>query len=161
MPAQHVPDRLGGDVVFEIGQSAGDPAVAAAGVLTRHLHDQLFYLRINLWPPRARTGALNHRTLLRHQPRIVSGFATCAAFARPLSPESFPDLAQSGAFGIGEPQPRWGVRPPDSVLGGEIFDLQQQFLIHQPRHLCQQPGHLVACFHPACIFSGALILNQF
>jgi hypothetical protein len=24
------------------------------------------------------------------------------------------------------------VRPQDSVLGGEIFGLQQQFVIHQP-----------------------------
>jgi hypothetical protein len=47
-------------------------------------------------------------------------------FRQTLSPESFPDLTQSGAFGIGEPQPRWRVRPQDSVFGGEIFDLKQQ-----------------------------------
>ncbi len=47
-----------------------------------------------------------------------------------LSPESFRDLGQSGTSSIGEPQPGWGVCPEDSILGGEIFDVQQQILIH-------------------------------
>jgi hypothetical protein len=76
-------------------------------------------------------------------------------FSQTLSPESLPDLDQSGTFRIREPQPRWRVRPQDSVLSGEILDLQQQqFLIQQPRHVCQQTGHLTPCFLPACIFSG-------
>ena len=39
MSAKHVSDRLVGDIVAEIGQRTGDPVVAPAGVLTRHLHD--------------------------------------------------------------------------------------------------------------------------
>jgi hypothetical protein len=43
--------------------------------------------------------------------------------------------------------------PEDPVLRDKIFDLKQQLLIDQPRHVRQQTGHLTA-FHPTCIFSG-------
>jgi hypothetical protein len=59
----------------------------------------------------------------------------------------------SGALFVREPQSGWRVRPQDSVLGAKILHLKQQFLIHQPRHVRQQTGHLIAR-HPACIFSG-------
>ncbi len=51
--------------------------------------------------------------------------------------------------------------PKDSVLGGEIFDLQQQFLIHQTRHVCQKSGQLVTGVHPTCIFSGLGFCTSF
>jgi len=40
MSAKHVSHGLVADVVTEIGQRTGDPVVAPAGVLTRHLHNQ-------------------------------------------------------------------------------------------------------------------------
>ena len=46
------------------------------------------------------------------------------------------------------------MRPQDSVLSGEILDLHEQFLVHQSRHVCQETGHFIRCFHPACIFSS-------
>jgi hypothetical protein len=73
--------------------------------------------------------------------------------ARPFRPSSFPISARVETFSIGEPQPGWRLCPENSILGGKIFDLQQQILIHQPCHVCEQWGHLIACFHPACIFS--------
>ena len=103
MPAKHVSDRLVGDVVTEIGQRTGDPVVAPPGVLTRHLHDQLFYLRVNLRPPR--TGpVLRMIELLRHQlPPPAENrlrFRNLHDFRQTLSPQSFPYRAQRDAFGI-------------------------------------------------------------
>jgi len=72
--------------------------------------------------------------------------------------EGFPEdtlvrRALSELAAAAEVEPRWRVRP-QAVLGGEIFDLQQQFPIHQARHVCQQSGQFIACLRPACIFSG-------
>jgi hypothetical protein len=52
-------------------------------------------------------------------------FCDLRDFRQGLSPESLPDFGQSGAFRIREPEPGWRVRPQDSILGGEILDLQQ------------------------------------
>ena len=45
------------------------------------------------------------------------------------------------------------MRSKNPVLGRKILDLKQQFLIHQPRNVREQTGHL-ATLHTACIFSG-------
>ena len=82
-------------------------------------------------------------------------------FRQALAPESFPDFAQSGAFGITEPQPRWRVRPQHSVLGRETFDLQQQFLIDQPGHVCQQASQLNSLSSSGLHLLRPLILNHF
>jgi hypothetical protein len=38
---ENVSDRLIGDIVTEVGQCAGDPIVATAGVLPGHAHERL------------------------------------------------------------------------------------------------------------------------
>jgi hypothetical protein len=45
------------------------------------------------------------------------------------------------------------MRSENPVLGRKILDLKQQFLIHEPRDVREQTGHL-ATLHTACIFSG-------
>ena len=45
MPLQNVPDRLIGELMAEIGESAGDAIVAPAFVLLGHAEDQRFEFR--------------------------------------------------------------------------------------------------------------------
>src|SRR5690242_6427552 len=49
--SQHVPDSLVGDLVAEIGESAGDPIVAPTAVLPRHAYDQRLDLGFDAGPP--------------------------------------------------------------------------------------------------------------
>src|SRR3982750_2172785 len=107
MPAQNIADRLVGDVMTEIGERSGDPVVAPAGVLTPHLHNQAFYLRVNLRPPRVGP-VLRAIELLRDQlaEPAEDSLRLCdlGDFRQTLSAESLPDLGQSGAFRIREPK---------------------------------------------------------
>jgi hypothetical protein len=52
-----------------------------------------------------------------------------------------------------ETQSNWRMCPQDPVLGDEILDLQQQFLIDEPRHVGQETNPFAA-FHPTDIFSS-------
>jgi len=138
------------------GQSANDPVVAPAGVLARHLHNQTLHFGINPRP----TGVcamLRVIELLRNQfPEPGEnglGFGDLGYFRQSLTSQFLADLRQRGALLMGKAQPSWRMCLEDPVLRDKIFDLKQQFLIDQPRHVCQQTGHLVA-FHPACIFSN-------
>jgi hypothetical protein len=94
--------------------------------------------------------------LLRHQfPEPAEdrlGFGDQGYFLQSLPPQLPADLRQHGALVIREPQPSWRMCPEDPVLRDKIFDLKQQLLIDQPRHVRQQTSHLVT-FHPVCIFS--------
>ena len=103
MPAQHIADRLVGHRVTEIGERSGDSVVAPAGVLTRHLHNQAFYLRVNLRPRRV-DSVLRTVELFSDQlpPPAENRLRLCdlGDLRQPLSPESLADVGQSGAFGI-------------------------------------------------------------
>jgi hypothetical protein len=120
------------------------------------LQDQALDLSIN--PRPTGIGAvLRAIELLRHQlskpPEDGLGFCHLGYFRQTLSAKPFADLGKRGALSVREPKPGRRVSPENAVLSNNIFDLKQQFPIHQPRHVRQQTGHLVA-FHPTCIFSG-------
>ncbi len=156
MSAQNVPDGLVRDLVSEVGKCTGDPVRTPAGILARQLNNQRLHFGVNPRPARVRA-TLRTIELLRDQFSEPAedrlGFGDLGDFRQSLQPQPLADFGQRGPLLIREPQPSWCVCPEDPVLRDKIFDLKQQLLIDQPRHVRQQTGHLTA-FHPVCIFSG-------
>ena len=103
MPAQHIAYRLVGHRMTEISEGSGDAVVAPAGVLTRHLHNQAFYLWVNLRPPRVGS-VLRPIELCSDQlpPPAENRLRLCdlGDLRQPVSPKSLADVSQSGAFRI-------------------------------------------------------------
>ena len=110
MPAQNVPDRLVRDLVAEVGKCTGDPVIAPAGILARHLHDQRLHFGVN--PRPARIGAVFRAIeLLRDEfaepPEDGVGFRHRGYFRQTLSPQPPADLGQCEPLLIREPQHSW------------------------------------------------------
>jgi hypothetical protein len=54
-----------------------------------------------------------------------------------LTAQPITDLAEHASLGVRELQTTFQLRLDDAVLGGQIFVLRQQLLIHRPRHVGQ------------------------
>ena len=54
-------------------------------------------------------------------------------------PDTLADLRQGDTFSIVEAEACVEMRLQNPVLGGEVFILQEEFLIDQTGHVCQQP----------------------
>ena len=78
----------------------------------------------------------------RYQARMVSGLATQAT-GRGATPQPLADFRQSGALWIGETQTRRKMGSEDAILGDQVLILEEEALVHQARHVCQQPRPLV------------------
>ena len=139
-----------------MGQSPGDSVIAPSRVVPRHLYNQRLHFGSNPRTTRVRA-ILRAIELLRHEfaePVEDSlGFGDQGYFLQSLPSQSPANLRQRGSLLIREAQSNWRMCPENPILRDKIFDLKQQLLIDQPRHVRQQTGHLVT-FHPVCIFSG-------
>ena len=67
---------------------------------------------------------------------------------------ALPDLGESGALGIAQPQFRRKLRPQNTILCGQKFVLQQQLLVHRARHVRQQSKPLLV-LHPSAYLTVA------
>jgi hypothetical protein len=78
---------------------------------------------------------------------MVSGFATQATSASHFRPSRLPISASVERSAIGKPQSTGDVGAEDSILGAQVFELEEQALIDQTSHERQQPCPVVVLHH--------------
>ena len=74
---------------------------------------------------------------LRYQAKMVAGLVTHATWARALRPGCLPIWAKED-LSRRDMRKRAEVCPENSILRSQILILQEQFLIDQTGHVCQQ-----------------------
>ena len=126
----------------EIGQSPGDAIVTPALVLLGHAEDQRFEFGADART--SRVGAMLGSIELAGDQTSIPGedsfrFRNTGHLRQTHPPEPLADLRESRARGIRKPQSSGDVRPKDSILGNQIFALEEQALIDQASHVRQQP----------------------
>ena len=71
------------------------------------------------------------------------GFGDTGHLGEMLTPQPLADFRQSGALWIGETQTPRKMGSEDAILGDQVFILEGEALVHQARHICQQPRPFV------------------
>jgi hypothetical protein len=66
-------------------------------------------------------------------------FRNTGRFRETLSPEPVADFGERRSLGVRKPQSSGDVGPEDSILRNQVFALEEQALIDQASHVCQQP----------------------
>jgi hypothetical protein len=130
----------------EVGESPDDPVVSPSRVFSRHAYDEGFDLGRDRGT--ARTGAtFGSVEFLGNQAAVPSQDGIRERDGgdqfKVLAAEPFADLGQSRALRIGKAQTRRQMCAEDTILGDEVFILEQQALVHQARYVRQQPHPFV------------------
>jgi len=128
--------------VAEIGEGAGEPIVPPTAVLLSHSDDQRLDLGADSRPSRIRAmlGAVElagDQTAIPAENRF--GFRDTGHLGKKLPPKAFANVSQRASLGVGEPNLAGQMRAQNPIFCDEVFALEKQAVIHQARHVCQQP----------------------
>src|SRR5262245_13422596 len=131
----------------EVGQRANDPVVTPAGVLPGHADNEGFDSGVDARSAWIRA-AFGSVELLYDQPSVPGedgvGFGHVSYLLQSFASESFANVSQRATLRIRQVQQCRQVCAENTVLRSEVFVLQKQFLVHQPRDISQQPSPLIA-----------------
>ena len=130
----------------EIGERAGDAIVTPAFVLLSHADDQCFRFRAHAGP--SRIGAVLRAVELAGDQKAIPGedgfgFRNTSHLRQPLPAEPLADFGERRALGIGKPDLTRDVGSENSILGAQVFALEEQALIYHGSHVRQQPCPVV------------------
>ena len=148
MAAKNVADGLVRDPMTQIGHRADNAVIAPTGILSRHLHHQLFHFLLDSRsaPRFVYLGAVE---LLGYQFAIPGqdgvGFGDAGDLLQRFTTQALGDLGQRGPLTVGQSESPFDLRPQNSVLGHQVS--KQQFLIHQARHVREQADPVVFLGH--------------
>ena len=134
----------------EIAESAGNAIIAPAFVLPGHADDQHFEFRTD--PGTSRIGRVYRAVELAGDQTAIPGedgfrFRNTSHFRQPLPTEPLADFGERRALGVGQPQSTGDVGAEDSILGAQVFALEEQALVDQTSRVRQQPCPVVVLHH--------------
>lgn len=160
--AKDVAYGLIGNNMTQISQRSNDAVVTPAGILFRHLHNQVGDFMAHPWPTRVGT---EFRTveLLGDKSAVPSEDCVRLCHARYVfqrfAAEPLANLSQRRPLRIGQSQSSGQVRSEYAVFDSEVFVAQQQLLVNEPGYICQQarPGIVL---HAGCPSSHAHRLSN-
>ena len=121
-------------------ECAGDAIISPAAILTGQAHDQ--FRDVPTEGRSSRIGAVPGAIELVSDELSKPGengvrFGSRGHRFESLPSESFADDGQSGTLGIGQHKAGRQTGTKDSILGQQIFILQQKLLIHNSGHISQ------------------------
>ena len=137
---QDIANRLIGNHIPEIGQSAHNPIIAPVPVLTGHANDQLLDFSRQPKPARASTGLraielAGDKLAIPGQDGVRPRYS--CDLGEGLAAQAMTDLAEHGSLGVRELQSPSQLGLQDADFGDQIFVPRQQLLVHRPRDVGQ------------------------
>src|SRR4051812_31175272 len=147
---QNVSDRLIGELMAEIGESASNAIVTPAFVLLGHAEDQRFDFTADART--SRVGAMPRAVELAGDQPTIPGedglrFRNTGYPRETLPPQPPADFGQVRALDVRKPQSSGNVGAQDSILRNQVFALEEQALIDQACYVRQQPCPVVVLHH--------------
>jgi hypothetical protein len=142
---------------------ADNAVVTPTGVASSQLDHQVLKLLSDPWTP-AGAALLGPIELLGNQLSEPSQnriwFGHAGNLRQGWAPEPFGDLGPCGLLAIRQQQASSDVCLQDAVLRHQVLILQQQFLVHQPGYIAQQPQP-IRLHHSQNVPQNCRLLNNF
>src|SRR5258707_4150452 len=139
--------RIFATPMAEVLQRADDPVVTPAGVLPGHAHDEGFDSGVDTRSAWIRA-AFGSVELLGNQSSVPGQdgvrFGHLGYLVQSFASESFADVGKRATLRIRQVQPCRQVCAENTVLRSQVFILQEELLVHQPRDIRQQTSPLIA-----------------
>jgi hypothetical protein len=122
--AQHIADRLIGDVISQIGERPDNPVIAPGAIFLRHTDNQFFNVLVNARPAR---GSPRRRSIEFASDKPSVPRKNCVRrrggryLAEGFAAKSMADLAERRTIGIRKPQPARELGLQDPVFGNNVL----------------------------------------